>query len=419
MVDHLNVKIRLYTEENIPLKMYNTSVNSIDTGYMEVFFMERLWTKSFIQMTLAMLFLFTGFYLLVPTLPLFIKELGGSESQVGIMMGMFTISAVIARPIIGGMLDRYGRRSFIIWGLVFFGITMYSYNWVVSIASLVILRIIHGLTWAVSTTAVGTAITDIIPNSRRGEGMGWYGMAMTIAMAIGPMIGLWMIQSYSFQGLFLLATLLLFIALFLTFVTKIPFTPQLEKGKIQLFEKSILPIAIVIFFLAFAYGGITTFLPLFATSIDVNPGTFFLVYAVALTIVRPISGKLSDKYGEVLIIVPSLFITVLAIFVLTASNGLMGVVAAAILYGVGFGSAQPTLQAAMLKIIDPSKRGIANASFFTAFDLGIGLGAILLGFVSQLFGYRILFTGSAISGVVALLIFMFFVKQRLTKKVLV
>ncbi|PGM47779.1 MFS transporter [Bacillus cereus] len=378
--------------------------------------MERLWTKSFIQMTVAMLFLFTGFYLLVPTLPLFIKEIGGNESQVGLMMGMFTIAAVVIRPIIGGMLDKYGRKSFIIWGLIFFGLTMLSYNLASTILFLAFLRVIHGVTWAVSTTAVGTAITDIIPDSRRGEGMGWYGMAMTIAMAIGPMIGLWVVQNYSFHGLFLLATLLSFMAVVLSLITKMPFAPQKEKGKIQLFEKSVLSITIVVFFLSFAYGGITTFLPLFASSIDVNPGTFFLVYAIALTIVRPISGKLLDKYGEVFIILPTLCITILAIVVLTISNSVMGVIIAAVLYGVGFGSAQPALQAAMLTIVAPSKRGVANASFFTAFDLGIGLGAILLGFVSQIFGYRFLFAGSAISGLIALIIFVIFVKQRLGKK---
>ncbi|HDX9611196.1 TPA: MFS transporter [Bacillus toyonensis] len=378
--------------------------------------MERLWTKSFIQMSFAMLFLFTGFYLLVPTLPLFIKEIGGNESQVGLMMGMFTIAAVVIRPIIGGMLDQYGRRSFIIFGLVLFGLTMYSYNLASTIVLLAVLRVIHGVTWAVSTTAVGTAITDIIPDSRRGEGMGWYGMAMTIAMAIGPMIGLWVVQYYSFHGLFLLATLLSFMAVILSLITKMPFTPQKEKGKIQLFEKSVLSITVVVFFLSFAYGGITTFLPLFASSINVNPGTFFLVYAIALTIVRPISGKLLDKYGEVFIILPAICITILAIVVLTIANGLTGIIIAATLYGVGFGSAQPALQAAMLTIVDPSKRGVANASFFTAFDLGIGLGAILLGFVSQMFGYRILFTASSVSAVLALLVFGMFVRQKLSKK---
>ncbi len=106
---------------------------------------------------------------------------------------------------------------------------MYSYNLASTIVLLAVLRVIHGVTWAVSTTAVGTAITDIIPDSRRGEGMGWYGMAMTIAMAIGPMIGLAVVQNYSFHGLFLLATLLSFMAVLLSLMTKMPFTPQKEK----------------------------------------------------------------------------------------------------------------------------------------------------------------------------------------------
>ena len=149
--------------------------------------MERLWTKSFIQMTFAMLFLFTGFYLLVPTLPLFIKEIGGNESQVGLMMGMFTIAAVVIRPIIEECWINMVEDP-LLFSAHLFGLTMYSYNLASTIVLLAVLRVIHGVTWAVSTTAVGTAITDIIPDSRRGEGMGWYGMAMTIAMAIGPMI---------------------------------------------------------------------------------------------------------------------------------------------------------------------------------------------------------------------------------------
>ena len=162
--------------------------------------MERLWTKSFIQMTFAMLFLFTGFYLLVPTLPLFIKEIGGNESQVGLMMGMFTIGRCCNTT------DYWRNVRSIEDPLLFsdssFWLNDVLYNIASTIVLLAVLRVIHGVTWAVSTTAVGTAITDIIPDSRRGEGMGWYGMAMTIAMAIGPMIGLWVVQNYSFDGLF-------------------------------------------------------------------------------------------------------------------------------------------------------------------------------------------------------------------------
>lgn len=376
--------------------------------------MERLWTKPFIQMTVGMLFLFTGFYLLLPTLPLYIKHLGGSETQVGLAAGAFTLTAVVFRPMVGGLVDRYGRRAFYVWGLIFFVLSMYLYDWVGSILLLLALRILHGASWAFSTTSIGTVITDLIPISRRGEGMGWYGMAMTVAMAIGPMLGTYIVSGYSFRTLFLVATGLSLIAFILAYMTRAPYQAKPSAGRIQLVEKSVLPVTAAIFFLAVAYGGITTFLPLFAESIRVNPGTFFLVYAVALTLIRPFAGKLSDRFGEAAVIIPSLVITAGALIVLSQSSGLSGLITAAILYGIGFGSAQPALQAATLRIAPENRRGAANASFMTAFDLGIGLGAILLGLVSESIGYAYLFTVTAVSVVVSLVIFAVFVRRLLT-----
>ncbi|PCL92050.1 MFS transporter [Paenibacillus lautus] len=376
--------------------------------------MERLWTKPFIQMTVGMLFLFTGFYLLLPTLPLYIKHLGGSETQVGLAAGAFTLTAVVFRPMVGGLVDRYGRRAFYVWGLIFFVLSMYLYDWVGSILLLLALRILHGASWAFSTTSIGTVITDLIPISRRGEGMGWYGMAMTVAMAIGPMLGTYIVSGYSFRTLFLVATGLSLIAFILAYMTRAPYQAKPSAGRIQLVERSVLPVTAAIFFLAVAYGGITTFLPLFAESIRVNPGTFFLVYAVALTLIRPFAGKLSDRFGEAAVIIPSLVITAGALIVLSQSSGLPGLITAAILYGIGFGSAQPALQAATLRIAPENRRGAANASFMTAFDLGIGLGAILLGLVSERIGYAYLFTVTAVSVVVSLVIFAVFVRRLLT-----
>ncbi|GIO98587.1 MFS transporter [Paenibacillus lautus] len=379
--------------------------------------MERLWTKPFIQMTIGMLFLFTGFYLLLPTLPLYIKHLGGSETQVGLAAGAFTLTAVVFRPMVGGLVDRYGRRAFYIWGLIFFVLSMYLYDWVGSILLLLALRILHGASWAFSTTSIGTVITDLIPTSRRGEGMGWYGMAMTVAMAIGPMLGTFIVSGYSFQTLFLVATGLSLIAFILAYMTRAPYQAKPSAGRIQLVEKSVLPVTVAIFFLAVAYGGITTFLPLFAESIRVNPGTFFLVYAVALTLIRPFAGKLSDRFGEAAVIIPSLVVTAAALVVLSMSKGLPWLITAAILYGIGFGSAQPALQAATLRIAPENRRGAANASFMTAFDLGIGLGAIILGLVSERIGYTYLFTVTAASVVVSLVIFTIFVRRLLTSGV--
>ncbi|CAM4387087.1 MFS transporter [Paenibacillus alkaliterrae] len=375
--------------------------------------MERLWTKSFILMTVGMLFLFTAFYLLLPTLPLFVKQIGGSEAQIGLASGAFMLSAVIFRPIVGGLLDRFGRRPFIIWGLLLFTVAMYMYDWVGGILVLMGLRILHGMSWAVSTTAVFTAVTDIIPSARRGEGMGWFSTAMTVAMAIGPLLAIWVVQNLSYHALFLIAAGLSAAALLLTMGAKMPFKPQSDSRKIELFEKSVLPVTVSVFFLTVAYGGITAFIPLFADSIEVNSGAFFLAYAATLALSRPLSGKLADRFGETFVIVPGLLITISALIALSFSTGLFGVIVSAVLYGIGFGSAQPALQAATIRLARPDRRGVANASLLTATDLGIGLGAIMLGGVSQFMGYQALFTVGAVSVAVSLLMFTFFVKRLL------
>lgn len=237
--------------------------------------MERLWTRSFILMTLGLLFLFTAFYMLYPTLPLFIKEMGGNEQQVGLAMGALMLSSVLFRPFVGGLLDRFGRRPFMIGGLLVFIASMYMYNWVGGVLVLMGLRMIHGISWAMSTTSMMTAVTDMIPANRRGEGMGWFSTSMTFAMAIGPMIGLSIMQGQSYQSMFLFAVVLSAVALLLTLAAKMPFIPTADQKKIQIFEKSVLPVMAPIFFLFVAYGGITTFVPLFAAEIQVNSGTFF------------------------------------------------------------------------------------------------------------------------------------------------
>ncbi|WOD64879.1 MFS transporter (plasmid) [Niallia taxi] len=375
--------------------------------------MERLWTKSYIFMITGMFFLFTAFYMLYPTLPLFIKENGGTESQVGLAMGAFMLTSVIFRPFVGGLLDRFGRRPFIIWGLLLFAATMFMYNWVSGLAVLMVIRILHGFTWAVSTTSISTAVTDLIPTTRRGEGMGWSGMAMTVAMAIGPMLGLAVANNSSYESLFGFAVLLSVAALALTFGAKIKATPQANTRKIELFDKSVVPITLSVFLLFIAYGGITTYIPLFADSIKVNSGTFFLVYAATLVLTRPIAGKLSDRHGEAFVIIPAKVITISALIILSLSTNLLGIIISAILYGIGFGSAQPALQAATIRLVSPDRTGVANASFATGADLGIGLGAMMLGWISQYMSYQALFTVSAVAVVFSLLMFIFLVKRLL------
>jgi MFS family permease len=166
-------------------------------------------------------------------------------------------------------------------------------------------------------------------------------------------------------------------------------------------------------FLTFAYGGITAFIPLFSNSVNVNSGAFFLAYAATLALTLPIAGKLSDRYGGTFVIIPALVITISALIALSFSAGLFGILVSAVLYGVGFGSAMPALQAATIRLARPDRKGVANASLLTATDLGIGLGAIMLGWVSQHTSYQVLFTVSAVSVAISLMLFTFRVKRLL------
>ena len=351
--------------------------------------------------------LFTAFYMLYPTLPLFIERMGGNRAHVGLSMGAFMLTSVVFRPIVGGLLDRFGRRPFIVSGLLLFAVAMYLYGWIGGIAGLLGLRVLHGLSWGITSTAMQTAITDMIPSARRGEGMGWLGMAMTLAMAIGPWSGLWVAQNRSYHILFPLAAGLSCAALLFTSFARLPFRPQPGAARFEVVEKSVLPIMASVFFLFVAYGSITTSVPLFAASIRVNSGAFFLALAATLALMRPLAGRLSDRHGETVVIVPALVITIVALLALSLSTGLFGVLGSAVLYGIGFGSAHPVLHAATIRLAGSSRKGVANASVSTAVDLGIGLGAITLGWVSQHTSYRGLFTVSAVSVVLSLLVFVF------------
>src|SRR5699024_8959146 len=138
-----------------------------------------------------------------------------------------------------------------------------------------------------STTSIGTAVIDVIPVERRGEGVGWYGMAMSIAMAFGPMLGIFFMEQYSFVTLFIISAVLPLISVLLVLFSHTPFQRPDKKVRIVLFDKSLTTISIVIFLLTFTYGGIMTFLPIFAHELSVNSGNFFLIYAITLIAVRP------------------------------------------------------------------------------------------------------------------------------------
>jgi MFS family permease len=163
---------------------------------------ETLFSKNFILTSLSTFTLFSSFYFLLITLPIYIQKIGGTESEIGLIIGVFTISAVVLRPFIGQEVDRRGRKIILISGLLVFLVSMLLYIYTNSVTSLLLLRIFHGIGWGAATTAATTLIADIAPPSRRGEAMGIFGISSNVAMAIGPVLSIILLQAYDFPIIF-------------------------------------------------------------------------------------------------------------------------------------------------------------------------------------------------------------------------
>ncbi|NLL17991.1 MAG: MFS transporter [Clostridia bacterium] len=366
---------------------------------------ERLWSRDFVTITLITLCTFLGFQMLLPTLPIYVKNLGGGDTSAGLVVGLFTFSAVLVRPFTGYALDVYGRKGLFLTGLMIFALCVLAYTWAPSLFILLVLRFIHGFGWGLSSTASSTVVADIIPKSRIGEGMGYYGLAGTLSMALAPALGLYIINEYSFNTLFLLAAFMVTISIVLAFNLNYKEVNPVRPG-FTLVEKASLRPTLVIFLITMTYGSIVSFLALYAVQQGIeNIGPFFTVYALSLAVFRPLSGRLADKYGFDLVVIPGILLIMGGMLLLHRAGTLEMFILTAIFYGAGFGAAQPSLQALAVVAAPPQRRGSANATFFTGFDLGIGLSSIMWGAVAQVIGYSLMYLWAVIPAGIALVVY--------------
>lgn len=373
----------------------------------------KLWTRDFTLICLATFFIFCGFQILMPVLPKYVQYLGADERVVGLVSGIFTISALLSRPFVGRELDRGGRRKLYLWGLGIFFFAVLGYLWAPTIIILMTFRLIHGVGWAGASTAAGTIVADIVPAARRGEGMGYYGMASTLAMAIAPALGLTLLVKYDFSLVFILSLILTAGAFLIgrTINIKTYDHPEAKK-KAALFDKRALKASLVMFFMTFSYGGMVTFLPLHAQEQGIeNIGPFFTIYALGLLITRPLAGKYYDRKGPTLVVVLGMTAMFAGTFILGQSNTLAIFLVCGFLYGIGFGAVQPTLLALALQGVEPQRRGAINGTIFTFFDLGIGLGSVVLGFLAKAMGYSLMYSLASIAPLVGLALFFLWPKS--------
>jgi MFS family permease len=368
---------------------------------------EPLWTRDFILISVASLFITLGFQMLLPVLPVFSAKLGGSDAWAGLVIGIFTFSSDLMRPVAGRLLDKQGRRGVYIIGLIVFLLCVLAYPWTSTILVLLILRFIHGFGWGASSTASSTVASDIIPKSRLGEGMGYFGLTSTLAMAVAPALGLGLLSRSGFNTVFYVSAGLVLISILIALpINYQKPDEQLIIEKKGIIEKSAILPAIVIFFITMTYGSIVSFIALYAAQKQVeNIGLFFTVYAAALLISRPYFGRLTDSKGASFAVFPGIICVILSMSMIYFANSLIAFLIAGFIYGIGFGAIQPALLALAVRNVSQSRRGAANATFFLGFDLGIGVGSIIWGLIAEILGYQIIYLLTIIPAIIGGLIY--------------
>nr|WP_092070378.1 MFS transporter [Dendrosporobacter quercicolus]NSL48224.1 MFS transporter [Dendrosporobacter quercicolus DSM 1736]SDM09693.1 Predicted arabinose efflux permease, MFS family [Dendrosporobacter quercicolus] len=377
----------------------------------------KLWSKDFLLVIAVNFLVFTAMYMLLPTLPLYAQDMSGSQSMAGLIVGIFTLAAVAFRPWFGNLLDHTGRKNILLAGMAIFAVTTAAYSGTTLIIVLLAIRLLQGIGWSATTTATGTIASDVIPAARRAEGMAYFGMASTAAMSVGPAWGLYLTAQSGYSSLFALAAGLAALGLATACLIKgehpAPGIGKTARRGVMI-EKTAVPPSLVLLLVSFTYGGILTFLPAYAAFRGVaDSGVFFTTFALALLLTRPLMGRSADKFGFSAVLLPGMLLLAAALLVLLFATSLTGFLIAAVLYGLGFGSVQPILNAIAITLTRPERRGAANATFMSAMDTGIGLGAIIWGVVAEKLGFTYIYGCSAALILLALGLYLILLHKRL------
>jgi len=376
---------------------------------------KRLWTKSFILLIAANFAVYVSFYMLIPALPVYIKEITGKDALTGLAMGVFLLAAVLFRPFAGRLIDTGKRKGIFLSGSAIFFFSNLAFNMAPTLLVLLPARFVQGLGWAYCNTAAGTLASDIIPKPRLAEGMGYYGLSLSVAMALGPALALFLMQRYSFQLMFYVCSGFVLLSFLLALLinshheNKMIKTPATFRS---LLEKRALHPSLVIFFVAFGYAAIVSFLALYGQLRQVTDiGIFFIVYAISIAVSRPLLGRLADRHGYSIVVIPGLILCNLTLVIIYLAHTLPAFILAGVVYGIGFGAVQPTMQALSVSYVPPERRGAATATYFLFLDLGLGLGSVLWGFVAQYLGYELMYLMVIIPSMLALLVYLLFARQ--------
>lgn len=379
---------------------------------------QRIFNKSFLFIFISNFLIFIGFEMLLPILPAYMISLDASPIQIGLVTTLFTIGAVFIRPFVGYFLIDNKRKTLAIGASAMLMIITLVYPLLNIIWMLLLLRFFHGVAWGVSTTANSTIAVDSIPKTRLGEGLGYFSISTTVGAIIAQSLGIFIYGFYSFDIVIWSSVILSLLAFTALLFVNSPAQIKKEKERFRffdmIFEKSAWFPALLTVITTFGFGAIITFLVVFGEQRNLdNIFLFFLVNATVSTLLRPYTGKWYDRKGPWSIIIVSAILGFLSLIVLSFASNDFHLVIAAILFGAGYGTVMPCLQTLAVQNVSEEKSGAANATFFSSFDIGVGVSAFVLGILAEWISLEMIFRIVSFSFlVVAVLVY----KDYLNKK---
>jgi MFS family permease len=355
-----------------------------------------LFTPDFLFATVANLFNSLGQQMLLATLPVYVIALGGSRTDAGLVTAAAATTALLVRPFVGYLTDAWRRRPVVLIGCGGYLLSSITYLMATSVPFIGLGRVVNGFALSNYTTAANTYIADIAPPRRRAEAIGFFAATQDLGLITGPAVGFFIVGLLGFHNLFFvslgMASLALLCSLFARERRAQP-TGSRPQWSIRtgIVSSRALPMASIAFCLGLGFGPVNTFVSIFGQSRGIaNPGLFFTVQALALLLSRTLAGRLADRRGRGVVMLPGLLAGALGLAVLPLATSLPVFFISAALWGAGFGFAQPASMALLVDRVRSNERGLALSTYFMGFDVGIGLGSAGFGVLSQAFGWEIM-----------------------------
>lgn len=361
---------------------------------------DKLVTSSYCFILGANFLLYFGFWLMMPVLPFYLTEtFQANKTTIGIVLSCYTIAALCIRPFSGYLLDTFARKPLYLLAYFIFTTIFGGYLLAGTLSFFILLRIVHGISFGTVTVGGNTIVIDIMPSSRRGEGLGYYGLANNIAMSIGPMVGLFMHDANVSYPVIFCCSLCSCLAGFLcASLVKTPFKPPIKRPPVSLDRFILLkglPAGFSLLLLSIPYGMTTNYVAMYARQIGINTssGFFFTFMAIGMAISRMFSGRQVDHGKIIQVIKVGLYIVIVSFFLLAgcvyfvqwnASISTFLFFSIALMLGIGFGIMFPAYNTLFVTLAPNSQRGTATSTYLTSWDVGIGIGMLAGGYIAEI-----------------------------------